>query len=127
MAVKDEQEWMRQADYDLKYARILLENKGYIYSVFLCHLSIEKALKALYFSRHNDQAPKVHNLLYFVNKLELDPPEEFRDFINYLNRLSIPTRYPDEIRKMYKIYSKSKTKQICEKSGRLVEWLKEQL
>ncbi len=38
-------EWLKQADYDMDTADAMFDNKRYFYAVFMCHLSIEKALK----------------------------------------------------------------------------------
>ena len=37
---KSPQEWLKQADYDIKTAEIMFDNKRHIYAVFICHLSI---------------------------------------------------------------------------------------
>src|SRR5208337_2562289 len=66
------QEWFKQAAYDLKTAEIMLENKRFIYAVFMCHLTIEKALKGIYQHRLNDLPPKVHNLIYLVEKIDFE-------------------------------------------------------
>ena len=42
---KSPQEWLKQADYDINTAEIMFDNKRYFYAVFMCHLSVEKALK----------------------------------------------------------------------------------
>jgi HEPN domain-containing protein len=42
---KSPQEWLKQADYDIKTAEIMFDNKRYFYAVFMCHLSIEKVFK----------------------------------------------------------------------------------
>ena len=49
--VKSPQEWRKQADYDIKTAEIMFDNKRYFYAVFMCHLSIEKALKGICLDR----------------------------------------------------------------------------
>ena len=41
-------EWLKQAEYDLETAEYLFSGGRYLYSVFMCHLAIEKALKGLY-------------------------------------------------------------------------------
>jgi len=103
---KKPEEWFKQAAYDFKTAEIMLENKRFIYAVFMCHLSIEKALKGLYQSSLNELPPKVHNLIYPVEKIGLTPPDTFHNAIFELNRVSIPTRYPDDLTRMNKIYKK---------------------
>jgi HEPN domain-containing protein len=45
---KTSEEWFRQAEYDLGTAEAMFDAGRYIYTVFMCHLSIEKALKGLY-------------------------------------------------------------------------------
>lgn len=50
---RDFEEWLKQADYDLDTADFMFKGKRYIYAVFMCHLSIEKALKGLYLSLAN--------------------------------------------------------------------------
>jgi len=47
---KELQEWFRQAQYDLKSSEVMFNSKRYIHTIFMCHLSIEKALKGLYVS-----------------------------------------------------------------------------
>jgi HEPN domain-containing protein len=38
------EEWLRQADYDMEAAEYMVAGGRYVCAVFLCHLSIEKAL-----------------------------------------------------------------------------------
>ena len=41
-------EWLKQADYDMETADVMYISGRYIYSVFMSHMPIEKALKGLY-------------------------------------------------------------------------------
>jgi len=41
------QEWFNQAEYDLGTAEAMFRARRYIYTVFMCHLCLEKALKGL--------------------------------------------------------------------------------
>ena len=38
-------EWLKQADYDVDTAAFMYSGKRFFYTVFMCHLSVEKALK----------------------------------------------------------------------------------
>lgn len=38
--------WIAMADYDLETAKHMLKTGRYIYVVFMCHLSLEKMIKA---------------------------------------------------------------------------------
>jgi len=92
---KPPEEWLRQAEYDLDTADAMFKTGIYIYTVFMCHLSIEKALKGLYAEKFKKNPPKIHNLDYFCEKTGLNPHQELGNSIDKLNSLSVPTRYPD--------------------------------
>jgi HEPN domain-containing protein len=124
---KKPEEWFRQAEYDLKTAEYLYNGGKYIYAVFMCHLSIEKALKGLYQKYLNETPPKVHNLIYLIEKMSLKIPDDLYDMIFNLNRISIPTRYPDDLKRMQKDYNKRRVAGILEKSKEILKWLKGQL
>ena len=124
---KSPQEWLKQADYDIKTAEIMFDNKRYFYAVFMCHLSIEKALKGIYLDRLKEIPPKTHNLVYLVEKIKLLLPENLYDSVFALNRVSVPTRYPDDIQRMLKDYNEERTKKVIESGKEVLQWLKKQL
>lgn len=124
---KKTEEWFKQADYDMKTAKIMFDNKRYIYAVFMCHLSIEKALKGFFQERFKEIPPKIHNLIFLIEKVGLKLPVDLYDLVFNLNRVSIPTRYPDDLKKMQKDYNRKKTGEILEKSKEVMKWLKAQL
>jgi len=43
------EEWLKQADYDMDTADAMHTGGRYFYAIFMCHLSIEKGLKGLYY------------------------------------------------------------------------------
>ena len=45
--LKTPEEWFKQTDYDIGTAADMFKTGRYIYTVFMCHLSVEKALKAI--------------------------------------------------------------------------------
>lgn len=121
------QEWKRQSDYDLETARHMFKSGRYIYCVFMCHLTIEKILKAHYYKTINEPPPKIHNLIYFIEKCELTLPQEIYDFIFTLNRVSIPTRYPESLKNLLRSFNKQVTKEIFTSTKNAQKWLKEKL
>jgi len=121
----DKDEWFKQADYDMDTAEFMFSGERYFYSVFICHLSIEKALKGIYIRKFKDAPPKTHNLLYLLEFIDLDLPEDMYDFVFTLNRVSVLTRYPDNLQKMLEDYNREKTSEILGKSKELLRWLKE--
>jgi HEPN domain-containing protein len=121
----DKDEWFKQADYDMDTAEFMFNGERYFYSVFMCHLSIEKALKGLYIQKLKNAPLKTHNLLYLLEIIDLELPEDMYDFVFTLNRVSVLTRYPDDLQRMLKDYNKEKTKEILDKSKELLKWLRE--
>jgi len=124
---KPSEEWFRQADYDLETAEAMFRTGRYIYTVFMCHLSIEKALKGLYAKKFEKDPPKIHNLNYFAEKVELDIDQEFQDFMDRLNNLSVPTRYPDELERLLRDYKRDVTEKILNSTKELLLCLKQKL
>ena len=117
-------EWFKQADYDMKTAVAMFDAKRYIYVVFMCHMAIEKALKALYTQTGGSLPPKTHNLLLLIEKIGLDLPEELYDFVFRLNGVSVPTRYPEDIQKLRKDYNKKATASVLAMGKETLRWLK---
>jgi len=121
---KSPDEWLKQAEYDLETAKDMFKTGKYIYTVFMCHLSIEKALKGLYAKKFKKDPPKIHNLNYLCEKVQLNFNEDLQDFIDNLNDLSILTRYPDELERILNDYTNETTKEILEKTKELLLCLK---
>lgn len=125
--MKRAQEWLRQSSYDMKTAEAMFKSKRYIYAVFMCHLSIEKVLKGLYTQNLEDAPPKSHNLIFLIEKIQLELPEDIYDFVFMLNGLSVPTRYPDDLQNLLKVYSKAKTREVLDRAKEVLKWLKAKL
>jgi HEPN domain-containing protein len=123
---RDTKEWLKQADYDLDTARFMFNGKRYFYAVFMCHLSMEKALKGLYQERLKEMPPKVHNLVYLVNKIGIKLPEGIARFLIKLNEAHVVTRYPEDIEKLQKDYTQTITHDMLSKSTEALEWIKKQ-
>ncbi|MCP2604774.1 HEPN domain-containing protein [Candidatus Aminicenantes bacterium AH-873-B07] len=124
---KPPEEWFKQAEYDFDTAEIIFKNKRYIYTVFMCHLAIEKALKGLYAKKFKKDPPKIHNLNYFCEKLKINLENDLLDFVDNLNDLSIPTRYPDELDRLLKNYKKHDTEGVLKRTKELLLCLKKML
>jgi HEPN domain-containing protein len=120
------EEWLRQADYDMDTADFMHSGGRYFYAVFMCHLSLEKALKGLYRRKLQEQPPRVHNLIYLLNKIGIKPPEAIGRFIVKLNEASVVTRYPEEIRKLQKDFTQKIVKNILAEGRKTLEWIKKQ-
>ena len=95
------EEWYFQSDYDLDTAVDMLKSGRTVYCIFMCHLSLEKALKGLLIKRTGEFPSKTHSLINLVDKLELNLTDPFYGFLFMLNKISVPTRYPDDLRKLF--------------------------
>ena len=119
-------EWFFQSDYDLETAGYMLKSRRNIYCIFMCHLSIEKALKGLLVKRKGEYPPKTHNLIYLADKIGINFNDEYFEFVFTLNKVSIPTRYPDNLLKLISEFSDLKTKDVFETTKELQKWIKVQ-
>lgn len=120
-------EWLRQADYDMDTADYMFTGQRYFYAVFMCHLSIEKALKGLYRQTLNREPPRVHNLIYLLKQIGLKPPERIGKFIVKLTEASVATRYPEEIRELQKNFTRTIVKDVLSDGRDTLSWIRRQL
>ncbi len=121
---KDTSNWIALADYDLETARHMLATGRYLYVVFLCHLSLEKLLKAHVAETTQALPIKTHDLIYLVKKSQLHLSQAHLDFIGKINNASIPTRYPDDLQRSLKEYTESVANDYLTQTAELVQWLK---
>ncbi len=124
---KPVEEWFAQAEYDFETAEAMLKTGRYIYAVFMCHLSIEKALKGLYVEKIKENPIKTHNLNYLVTKANIKLSDEWLDFIDELNNKSVPTRYPDVLQKLLVDFKEKETRLLIKNTKELLICLKKKL
>jgi HEPN domain-containing protein len=100
---KETKNWLKMVKYDVDTADSMLKTGRYVYVIFMCHLSIEKMLKAIVSETTKKTPPKTHNLLYLVKLSEVSLPQTLFDFIAIINNASIPARYPEDFTKLTKV------------------------
>ncbi len=120
-------EWITQAEFDIETAEYMFQGGRYFYAVFMCHLSLEKALKGIYCETLQDVPPKVHNLVYLISKTGINPPETTGKFIVKLNEANIAIRYPESLENLQKAYTKNITQDIIFNTKEALAWIKQQL
>jgi HEPN domain-containing protein len=59
--------------------------------------------------------------------MKLELPEDIYDFVFMLNGLSVPTRYPDDLQNLLKVYNKAKTRKVLDRAKEVLKWLKAKL
>ncbi|MBI4287833.1 MAG: HEPN domain-containing protein [Chloroflexi bacterium] len=90
----DTRNWLEAAEYDLESARHMLSSGRYLYVVFLCHLTLEKSLKAAVTEVTGQPAPRSHDLIYLVRRAGMVLGQPYLEFIGKVtNRLIIVWTY----------------------------------
>lgn len=88
----------------------------------MCHLCIEKGLKGIIANR-DELPPRSHDLIFLLERAALDN-EAYADFIEALNEVSVPTRYPDELDQLVASYPRKRTSEIVAQTKEVLTWLK---
>ena len=116
--------WLLSMEYDLKTAASLLKNKQFIYVVFMCHLAIEKILKAVLSEKFKELPPYTHNLNRLLKIGDITLPDKYQIFVDKINLQSVPTRYPEDFKKVSKEFNKRIAEDYLKQTKELVKWLK---
>jgi len=121
---KDTNNFIKSAEYDLNTAEFMLKSRRYIYVIFMCHLSLEKMLKAITTEITQKISPKSHNLIYLLKLGNIQLPSELFNFIAKINNASIITRYPEDFSKILEAYPKSVAEEYLSKTKEIHKCLK---
>ncbi len=121
--LKATQNWLAQVDYDLVTAEQMLASGRNIYVVFMCHMALEKALKAVVTEETRELPPRTHNLIDLTRRAHLTPSQEQQEFIGRINDASVVTRYPEDLSRIVADYPASIAKQYLEETKELVQWI----
>lgn len=120
---KDSKNFKASSEYDLQTAEQMLISGRYIYVVFMCHLAIEKMLKAIVAETTENVPPKTHNLIYLIKLASVKLPQDIFDFITKINNASIVTRYPEEFSKLLDVYPKDIVEKYLIKTKEAIQCL----
>lgn len=121
--------WIGLSDYDMDTADAMLKSRRYVYVVFMCHLSVEKMLKACMTELTDVEPPRIHILPRLAELADIlkDMTTEQKVLLNKLTDEQIPTRYPSELMNLTKIYTLSFAKSILKDSKEMRVWLRQRL
>jgi HEPN domain-containing protein len=119
--------WIWTSDYDLETAKAMLKSRRLIYVGFMCHQSVEKALKAI-FVRDNppEELPYIHNLPKIAALAGVYDKfsEAQKSFLEELAPLNIQGRYPKEREKIAALLTKEYCKDLIARTEEFEKWLK---
>jgi HEPN domain-containing protein len=91
----------------------------------MCHLALEKILKAIAAEAKGQTPPRTHDLLHLLGLGGVNPSHEHLDFLGKLNNASIPTRYPEDLAHVIAAYTKEVAENYLEKTREVAGWLKQ--
>ncbi|OAT84848.1 HEPN domain-containing protein [Desulfotomaculum copahuensis] len=120
-------EWLDQSEYDLDTAKSLYRTRRYIYAIFMCHLAIEKALKALVVEQTDKAPPKTHNLINLIKLGNAVLTDEQTKFVSRLSLAGVVTRYPGELKQAIDEYPRHVTREYLNRTKEVVKCLKHQI
>lgn len=119
--------WVDSAQYDLETAENMFSVRRFIYTIFMCHLALEKILKAKVEEMTGKTPPRTHNLRYLVKLSGLETSEDTFNFLSKLSDVSIPTRYPEDFSDLRKSYDKKAAQTYLFHTKEAFEWIKKSL
>ncbi len=121
--------WIDLADYDIETAKAMLKTKRFLYIGFMCHQSIEKAIKAYHWKKTETEPAYIHNLLRLAEQSGLinEFNEKHTTLINQLNPLNIEARYPRSKEELLKTLNLKKCKSLLNQTEELLQWIKTRL
>lgn len=120
--------WIKSAEHDLESAESLYASGKYDWCLFICHIVIEKALKAAYVKTNNNQLPpKIHNLSRLAELSPIGFSMEDLELLDKINDFNIEARYPDFRFSFYEICTKDFTTEYFNKVKELFKWIKSRI
>lgn len=122
---KDTENFIKSAAYDIETAEHMLRTGRHIYVVFMCHLSLEKMLKAVVAEITDMVPPRTHNLLYLTKLAGIGFSEDHFEFIAKINNASIVTRYPEDFRALTDSFPEEIVSVYLNKTREIIEWLRQ--
>jgi HEPN domain-containing protein len=118
--------WLDLAEYDIEVAQSLYQSKKFLYVGFLCHLIIEKTLKAFYWFKLKSEPTYTHNLVLLSERTSLikDMTDENINLLNTLMPLNIEGRYPIDKQMLLLQLKEPVISEILTKTLSLQKWIK---
>lgn len=119
--------WLKSAASDWTVTGHLFEKKDYSYALFFGHLHLEKLLKAVFVSQHDEVPPFTHRLPSLAERAGLVLEEEHLELLEIVTDFNLEARYPDEKFSFQQKCSWEFTAGYLKKIEELASWLKQQL
>ncbi len=123
------QDWMRQAQADLRHARNARDVGDYDWAAFACHQAAEKAIKAVFQKLHLDAWGHTLSLLlgHLSDRVEIET--SLSDRAKELDKHYIPTRYPNGLEQgaPTDFYTAGEAERAIAAAGEILEFCRRQI
>lgn len=119
--------WFESAEYDLQTARAMLETRRLLYVGFMCHQTIEKALKGIFVSRKpEEELPYIHKLMRLANLSEIssEMSEKQLSLLDMLSPLNIEARYPLHKSRLLESLTVERCEKMIQETEALFLWIR---
>ena len=116
--------WIAIADNDLPVAETLFKKKYFVWSLYICHLILEKIIKAHYVKDNQETPPKIHDLLKLSERINIEFDSDTIRFFKVMNRFCIEARYPEYKQDLEKLCTYKYSKEQFNKTKEIFTWLK---
>jgi len=121
--------WLELCEDDLLTAKALFQSKRYLHMGFFCHLTVEKALKAVIAHKTDEIPPRLHDLdrLAVLGGISESLSEEQLALLNKLTPLQIEARYPEYKERIMRTLTSTVCEQLLAQTEEFLCWIKQQL
>ncbi|MBP7866495.1 MAG: HEPN domain-containing protein [Acidobacteria bacterium] len=118
--------WDSLAEYDLVTAETMLAGGRLLYVGFMCHQTVEKALKALHWFVSGAEPERIHSLTRLARSTGIagELSEGHRDLLDVLDPLNLEARYPTDKERILASLTKERCENILDETRRLFAWLR---
>lgn len=119
--------WFESAEYDLQTARAMLDTRRLLYVGFMCHQTVEKALKGIFVLRKPEEdLPYIHKLMRLANLsgISEEMSEEQLSLLDLLSPLNIEARYPLHKSKLIVSLTVERCEKMLQETEALYQWIK---
>ena len=117
-------DWLRQSAKDLEKAQLDIDWGYFEWACFTAQQAAEKALKALFQRLHGEAWG--HGTKALIDKLPYQDREILLEDAKFLDKLYIPTRYPNGLPEgiPHDYFTRSEAQQAVAAASRIYEWCK---
>jgi HEPN domain-containing protein len=121
--------WLELCEDDLLTAKALLDTKRLLHCGFFCHMTAEKALKAIVSSITDEIPPKIHDLPKLAARGGVwdDITAEHKEWIKKLIPLQLEARYPEYKERIAGTLTSAYCKQLLRETESFLCWIKRRL